>query len=105
MAFRKESPATIIATPRRRRAASTLARRSAGDFHAKPRPSEADTAPILADGRIYFFREDGQITVLRPDKKYEELAKSRIDGRLMATPAVADKAMFIRTDTHLYRYE
>lgn len=62
-------------------------------------------SPILADGKIYFFGEGGDITVLRPDKKYQELAKSHIDGHLMATPAIIGKAMFIRTDTQMIRFE
>ena len=30
---------------------------------------------------------------------------TKLDGRFMASPAVAGKALFLRTDTHLYRIE
>ena len=62
-------------------------------------------SPIYADGRLYFFNEDGVSTVLRPGPKYQALATNKLDGELMATPAVAGKAFFIRTRTHLYRIE
>ncbi len=62
-------------------------------------------SPLSVEGRIYFFSEDGDITVIRPGTEYVELAKSRVNGHLMATPAICDKAMFIRTDTHLFRYK
>ena len=41
----------------------------------------------------------------RDPDSHEVLAKSRINGCLMATPAVTGKGTFIRTDTHLVRYE
>lgn len=62
-------------------------------------------SPISVAGRIYFFSEGGDVTVLRPGKAHEVLAKSRVNGRLMATPAFTGKGTFIRTDTHLVRYE
>ncbi|HBO52923.1 MAG TPA: quinonprotein alcohol dehydrogenase, partial [Planctomycetes bacterium] len=38
-------------------------------------------------------------------KKYKVLATNKLDGTLMASPAVAGRALFIRSDTHLYRIE
>ena len=41
-----------------------------------------------------------------PDaKEYKELAVNQLDGRFMASPAVAGNALYLRTDTHLYRIE
>jgi len=62
-------------------------------------------SPVYADGRIYFCSEEGKTVVLRPGGKAEKLAENRIDGRLVASPAIAGKAIFLRTDTHLYRIE
>ena len=62
-------------------------------------------SPVFADGRIYFFDEDGQTTVVRPGKRFAKLAENNIDGPVMASAAIADKAFFIRTGTHLYRIE
>ncbi|HEV2971398.1 MAG TPA: PQQ-binding-like beta-propeller repeat protein [Pirellulales bacterium] len=62
-------------------------------------------SPLSADGRIYFFAESGDTTVIEPGRKYKELAAHHLDGRIMATPAIAGRAIILRTDTHLYRIE
>jgi outer membrane protein assembly factor BamB len=60
-------------------------------------------SPILAAGRLYFCGEDGRTTVLRPGRPPEILAVNKLDGVIKASPAPADGALLIRTDTHLYR--
>ncbi len=62
-------------------------------------------SPIYAENRVYLLSERSGTTVIEPSRKYKPLATNKLDGRVMATPAVAGKAMFIRTDTHLYRIE
>ncbi len=62
-------------------------------------------SPVYADGRIYFFNEEGKTVVFRPGKKADKLAENHIDGRLIATPAFVGKTIFLRTATHLYRIE
>lgn len=62
-------------------------------------------SPIFADGRIYFPSEKGLTTVIKPGRAFELLAENELDGRLMASPAVSGKGMYLRTDTHLYRIE
>lgn len=62
-------------------------------------------SPLFADGRIYFLDENGVTTVLAPGPEFKELAKNSLEGRTLASIAVAGKAMFLRTDTHLYRIE
>jgi len=71
-------------------------RRIGGNFSA---------SPTLADGKIYLLDEDGKTTVIAPGKKYEVLATNTLEGRTLATPAMVDHAVFLRTDTHLYRIE
>lgn len=60
---------------------------------------------IHADGRIYFFDQEGQTNVLKAGDKFEVLATNELDGGLMASPAVSGSALFVRTPTHLYRLE
>jgi outer membrane protein assembly factor BamB len=62
-------------------------------------------SPILADGRLYFFNQQGKTAVIKPGRQYELLATNALDSGLMASPAVAGKALFLRTKTHLYRIE
>ena len=60
-------------------------------------------SPLYADGRIYFTDEDGRTIVLKPGPPPEALAVNTLDGGTLASLAVASKAFFIRTATHLYR--
>ena len=71
-------------------------KRLAGEFSA---------SPIYADGRIYFCNQDGATFVVTADPKLEVLATNQLDAGFMASPAVYDKALYLRTKTHLYRIE
>ena len=62
-------------------------------------------SPIYVEGRIYCQDEAGRTVVFAPGKKYEQLAENPLDGRFMASPAVAGKELYLRTDKHLYRIE
>lgn len=62
-------------------------------------------SPIFAEGRVYFFDDKGRTTVLRPGREFERLATNELDDGFMASPAVADGALYLRTKTHLYRIE
>ena len=60
-------------------------------------------SPVFVDGRIYFLSEEGTATVIAPGTVFNRLATSQLDGAILASMAVADRAFFIRTNTHLYR--
>jgi outer membrane protein assembly factor BamB len=62
-------------------------------------------SPVFADGRIYFHSEQGDTIVIKPGKEYRELAKNSLGERSLASFAVADGALFIRTETKLYRVQ
>jgi outer membrane protein assembly factor BamB len=62
-------------------------------------------SPIEIRGRIYTCSREGICHVLAGGKKYKVLATNKLDGTLMASPAVAGRALFIRSGTHLYRIE
>ena len=62
-------------------------------------------SPVYADGRLYFFGQQGGTVVLKPGRKLEILATNKLDDGFMASPAVAGKAFYLRTKTNLYRIE
>jgi outer membrane protein assembly factor BamB len=62
-------------------------------------------SPLAADGRIYFFDTSGTTTVIRPGPKFEVLATNNLGEKIMASPAIVDKAIVLRTAGHLYRLE
>ena len=77
-----------------------------GDIHWQQRLGGNHSAsPVFVDGRIYFQNEEGITTVIAPGTEFRELARNRLDGVTLASMAVSDGALFLRTDTHLYRIE
>lgn len=62
-------------------------------------------SPIYADGRIYICSEEGRTSVLAPGKNFKLLATNELDGQLMASPAAAGQALYLRTINYLYRIE
>jgi outer membrane protein assembly factor BamB len=66
---------------------------------------EFSASPILAYGHIYACSQEGLTHVLVPGRQPKVLAVNRLDEGFMASPAVADGALFLRTRTHLYRIQ
>jgi outer membrane protein assembly factor BamB len=61
------------------------------------------SSPVLADDRLYVPNQNGDVFVLRAGPKFECLATNSIGGEPMnASLALADGAVFIRTDRHLW---
>jgi outer membrane protein assembly factor BamB len=62
-------------------------------------------SPIHAAGRIYMFDEDGKTTVIEAGRAFKLLAENQLDNGVMASPAVAGNALFLRTTHDVYRIE
>ena len=60
-------------------------------------------SPLYAEGRVYFFAQHGRTTVVNAGKRFQKLAENQIEGPLVATPAILDGTIFLRTDSSLYR--
>ena len=85
--------------------ASCLGARS-GKLHWRQRLGGGFSAsPVYADGRIYFLNESGETSVVKAGTSFELLARNPLPGRTLASIAVAEGAIFLRTATHLYRIE
>lgn len=59
-------------------------------------------SPVAADGRLYVSSEDGDVFVIRAGPRYEEIARNSMHEVIMATPAVSDGLIIIRTLGHVY---
>ena len=70
--------------------------RLGGDFSA---------SPLFADGRIYFLNEAGVVTVVAPGSEFKRLSVNTLPGRTLASLSVAGRALYQRTDSHLFRIE
>ena len=58
-------------------------------------------SPIAADCKLCLPSEDGDVFVIRPGPKFELPATNPVGEPLMATPALANKAMSVRGQHHL----
>jgi outer membrane protein assembly factor BamB len=59
-------------------------------------------SPVAADGKLYFTGEAGEVFVVRAGPKLELLATNAMEEACLATPAIADGMIFVRTRHHLY---
>jgi outer membrane protein assembly factor BamB len=62
-------------------------------------------SPVFGDGKIYVQSEEGGGTVLKPGKTFEVLARNDLKEKSLASYAVDDGTIFIRTEKHLYRIQ
>jgi outer membrane protein assembly factor BamB len=63
------------------------------------------SSPIFADGKIYFQSEDGPAVVVKPGATFTKLSDTGFKERTLASYAVGDSALFIRTEKHLSRVQ
>jgi hypothetical protein len=64
------------------------------------------SSPVYGDGHLYFCGQgDGKCHVLAVGREAKVVAVNRLDAGCMATPAIAGKALFVRTKKSLYRIE
>lgn len=54
-------------------------------------------SPVAGDGKIYVPGENGNIVVLEDGPEMKVLAKNDMGGSLVATPAIANDRIFVRT--------
>lgn len=64
-----------------------------GDYYA---------SPVAGDGKIYFINHDGKVTAIRAGAKWETLASGDLVEEVIATPAIADNRIYVRTEGTLY---
>ena len=57
---------------------------------------------MAGDGQVYLVNEDGLTTVLRDGPRPRVLGTNPLGEPVLATPALAGGALFLRSDRHLY---
>jgi len=62
-------------------------------------------SPVYADGKIYIQSEEGTGQVFKAGKTYEKLGDTGFAERTLASVAIGDGAIFVRTEKHLYRIQ
>lgn len=61
------------------------------------------SSPVYVNDRILFINEEGIATWVQHGKDFEKLGENTVPGRTFATPAFSAGAMYLRTDTSLYK--
>ena len=75
-----------------------------GEKHWQKRLGGNFSASLVAgDGNIYFQSEEGEGIVIAASKEFKELARNEMKERTLASYAVIDSDLLIRTDKHLVR--
>jgi outer membrane protein assembly factor BamB len=85
--------------------ASCLEARTGQEFWRERVGGNYSASPLYAEDHIYFFSEEGKTTVIEASRQFHKLAEDQLDDGFMASPAVAGKALYLRSKTHLYRVE
>jgi len=61
------------------------------------------SSPWAYNGKIFVLSEDGDTYVLQPGSEFKVLGKNPLGEMALATPAVSDDSLIIRTASKLYR--
>jgi len=59
-------------------------------------------SPVAADGKIYLSNEDGEILVVEAGRTFKHVATNSMGELLMATPALSNGAMFVRSSQGVF---
>jgi outer membrane protein assembly factor BamB len=67
-----------------------------------PVGSGFSASPVAADGRLYLSNEDGDMLVIAAGRQFRLISTNRIGELLMATPALSDGVMYVRSSSSLF---
>ena len=83
---------------------ATCADARSGEIHWNERlGGNFSASPVCAEGRIYFQNEAGVGFVVKRGKTFTLLAENDLAEGTLASHAVADNALFIRSESNLWR--
>ena len=84
---------------------SCIDAKSGDEVFASRIDGQYSAAPLYANGRIYFFNEQGHTTVIAAGREFKVLGESQLGSGWMACPAVSGDAFYLRSRTDLYCIE
>jgi outer membrane protein assembly factor BamB len=59
-------------------------------------------SPIAGDGKLYIASEDGDVFVVQAGREYTELGRYPMNEVLMASPAISNGVLIVRTLGHVW---
>ena len=60
------------------------------------------SSPVVADDKIYLSSEDGEMLVMAAGREFKHLATNSMGELLMATPALSEGVMYVRSSASLF---
>lgn len=88
------------------RGIATAADAETGETVWKQRLGGVFTAsPVVAGGNVYFVDEGGTTFVVAADREFRLVSENDLDERTLASPAISDGMLFLRTDRRLFAIE
>jgi len=79
--------------------------RTGEDIYRQRIPHQGEgfsASPVACDGKIYLSSEDGDIYIVKAGAKFELLSTNPMGELTMATPALSEGRMFVRTQHHVF---
>lgn len=74
-------------------------------FHGRlGAPGGYYASPVAAGGRVYVASDAGVVTVLGTGDALEVLARNELEEPMLATPAIVDGTIYLRTREHLFAF-
>jgi outer membrane protein assembly factor BamB len=61
-------------------------------------------SPVAAGDRIYTASGEGKVVVFKVGDRFEVLARNDLQEPIMATPAIVDGQLYVRTAGYLYAF-
>lgn len=61
-------------------------------------------SPVAGDGKVILASDGGTVVVLKAGDRFEVLFQTQFDEAILATPALVDSKIYLRTDRHLYAF-
>jgi outer membrane protein assembly factor BamB len=59
-------------------------------------------SPVASDGKLYLSNEDGEMLVITAGQKFTHVATNSMGELLMATPALSEGVMYVRSSSSLF---
>lgn len=62
------------------------------------------STPVAAGGHLYYVNEKGKVITVKPGAESGEIVgESELGETILCTPAIADNALYVRSDGHLWK--
>jgi outer membrane protein assembly factor BamB len=67
-------------------------------------PGAYYASPVAADGRVYCCSDRGVVCVVKAGDQFEMLARNELGERIMASPAIVENKLYVRSDKTLWAF-